>query len=271
MPETRSNPRVALVCALALAALAVTIVRPPIHQWRDYHALADSRGAAGIPNLLNVASNLPFLVVGFLGLRLLSRPSPAFRKSWERGPYAILMGSFVLVFFGSSIYHWNPSDRTLFWDRIPLSLVFSSILGVTIIERMNPKWGARLFLPLVVAGVTSVIYWHLGNAQGHGDLRYYVLLQGGAILSVPLLMFLFPPRYTGGRELLAIVALYGAAKIFETYDAEVYRAGHLVSGHTIKHLLGALAAWQFVAMLRRRRPVETPAPAESLVAPAPQA
>src|SRR5204862_1631631 len=104
-------------------------------QWKDYHALADARGAAGIPNLLNVASNLPFLAVGLLGLRLLRRPSPGFRESWERGPYAILMVAFILVFFGSSYYHWNTNDRTLFWDPVPLALVFSSILGLTIIAR----------------------------------------------------------------------------------------------------------------------------------------
>jgi predicted membrane channel-forming protein YqfA (hemolysin III family) len=271
MAEPRYNPRALVVCAIGLVALAVTLFLPPLRQWRDYHDLADARACGLIPNFLNVASNLPFLVVGLMGLAFLSRSSPAFRESWERGPYAVLMMTFILVFFGSSLYHWNPTDRTLFWDRIPLALVFSSILGLTVIERVSPRWGARLFAPLLAAGVASVLYWHWGNAEGRGDLRFYVLVQGSAILAVPLLMALFPPRYTGGRELLVVVALYGVAKIFETFDKEIFAMGHLVSGHTMKHLLAGLAAWQFLSMLKRRRPVETPAPAETLVAPAPPA
>ena len=164
------------------------------------------------------------------------------------------MIAFVLIGMGSSYYHWDPTNQTLFWDRLPLALIFSSILGVTIIERVSVRWGALLFFPLVAAGVASVLYWHLGNAEGRGDLRFYGLVQGGAILAVPILVLLFPPRYTGARELLIVVAIYAFAKVFEMYDAHVYRLGEIVSGHTIKHLLGGLAAWRFLQMLRHRKP-----------------
>ena len=271
MAGTRYNLKLLLVAGLGFAGLAVAIAFPSLLQWKDTHAFADTRGFSRFPNILNVVSNLPFLVVGFLGLRFLSKPSPGFRESWERGPYAVLMLAFLLVGLGSSCFHWNPCNRTLFWDRVPLALIFSSILGIAVIERVSVRWGARLFLPLVAAGLASVIYWHVGNVDGRGDLRFYVLLQGGAILAVPLLMLLFPPRYSLGQELLVIVGLYGVAKIFETYDAGVYRIGHVLSGHTIKHLLGALAAWMFLSMLQRRRPVEVLTPAETLVAPQPQA
>ncbi len=253
------------MAGLGLVALAATFLLPPIVQWKDYHALADARSVAGLPNALNVLSNLPFLIVGLLGLRFLAKPSDSFRERWERGPYAVLMVAFVLIGLGSSYYHWNPTNQTLFWDRLPLALIFSSILGVTIIERVSVRWGALLFFPLVAAGVASVLYWHLGNAEGRGDLRFYGLVQGGAILAVPILVLLFPPRYTGARELLIVVAIYAFAKVFEMYDAHVYRLGELISGHTIKHLLGGLAAWRFLQMLRRRRPVETlvPSPAQA--------
>jgi len=253
---TRYNPRALLVAGLGLVALAVTIVVPPIVQWKDYHAFADGRGFAGLPNALNVLSNLPFVAVGLLGLWFLRKPSPAVRESWERGPMAVLMIAFLFVGVGSSYYHWQPDNHRLLWDRLGLALIFSSILGITLIERVSLRWGALLFFPLLASGVASVLYWHFGNEQGHGDLRWYILVQGGAVLAVPLLVFLFPARYTGGRELIVVVAIYAVAKVFELYDGGVFRAGHLVSGHTIKHLLSGLAAWRFLEMVRRRRPVE---------------
>jgi hypothetical protein len=248
--------RCLLLGALGLGALAVTLVLPPIAQWADYHDFADARAWGLLPNALNVLSNLPFLVVGGLGLWYLRAPSESFGESGERGPTAVLMLSFVLVGVGSSYYHWQPDDSRLVWDRLGLALIFSSILGITLIERVSLPWGRRLFLPLLGAGVASVLYWHLGTLHGQGDLRYYALVQGGAVLAVPLVILLFPARYSGGRELLVIVALYGAAKVFEIADRQVFQAGHLVSGHTLKHLLSGLAAWRYLRMVRVRRPVD---------------
>ncbi len=256
----RYNPRALFLAGLGLAALAVTLCLPPIHQWNNYHDFADARGFLGLPNALNVLSNLPFLVVGILGLRFLARPpAGAFREPWERGPVAVLMVAFLLVGLGSSLYHWHPNDRTLFWDRLPLAILFSSFLAATVIERVSLRWGAILFFPLVASGVAGVIYWYWTNAAGPGDLRFYLLMQAGSVLAIPLMVLLFPPRYTGGRDLLVVIALYGLAKVFEILDGPVYHAGHLLSGHTLKHLLGALAAWVFLRMIRRRQTLVAPA------------
>jgi hypothetical protein len=252
-----------LLAALGLAAIGLILCLPPIRQKADYHDFADARPFCGIPSALNVLSNLPFLVVGVLGLNLIARPSASFREGWERGPAAVLLVAFLLVTFGSGFYHWNPNDRTLFWDRLPLALVFSSFLGVTLIERVSLRGGALLFVPLVAAGLGSVLYW-----ARVGDLRFYILVQAGSILAIPAMIFLFPPRYTGDRTLLLVVALYGLAKAFEILDGPVYGLGHLLSGHTLKHLVGGLAAWAYVRHLQRRRPARAP---QSLVAPAPQA
>jgi len=252
-----------LLAALGVAAVGLTLCLPPIHQKADYHDFADARAFHGIPNALNVLSNLPFFVVGAMGLKILARPSPSFLEKWERGPVAVVMVAFLLVTFGSAVYHWNPNDRTLFWDRLPLALVFSSFLGVTLIERVSLCGGALLFLPFLAAGLGSVVYWAVA-----GDLRFYVLVQAGSILGIPAMILLFPPRYTGDRTLLLVVALYGLAKTFELLDVPVYRMGHLVSGHTLKHAVGGLAAWTYVRLLQRRRPARAP---QSLVPPAPQA
>ena len=40
----------------------------------------------------------------------------------------------ALTGFGSSYYHWDPNDRTLFWDRLPMALSFMAILAIVIGE-----------------------------------------------------------------------------------------------------------------------------------------
>ena len=249
----RSDPRTLLLVGLGLTAIAVTLALPAIHQWGSYHNFADTRGFRYLPNALNVLSNIPFLIVGAFGLAFVSRPSPSFIASWDRGPAAVLMFALFLTAFGSAYYHWNPNDRSLFWDRLPLGLLFSALLGITIIERVSLRAGALLFFPLVAAGAGSVIYWLVRD-----DLRFYFLIQALAVLAIPLMVALFPPRYTGGRELLLAVALYGLAKVFEVLDEPIYGLGHLVSGHTLKHIFAGLAGWAYLRMLRHRRPMPSP-------------
>jgi hypothetical protein len=56
---------------------------------------------------------------------------------------------------------------------------------------------------------------------------------------------------------IVIVAIYGVAKVAEVGDAAIFEfTGHLVSGHTLKHLIAAFAAWPLVAALDARRSVQ---------------
>ena len=68
--------RTLLLVGLAVAVvLAMSLVKP-IPQPPEYHGFKDARSFLGIPNVLNVVSNLPFLIIGALGLRwALSGPS----------------------------------------------------------------------------------------------------------------------------------------------------------------------------------------------------
>ena len=42
------------------------------------------------------------------------------------------------------------------------------------------------------------------------------------------------------------------AKVAEVLDAPIYAMGGIVSGHTLKHLIAALAAYWLLRMLQRR-------------------
>lgn len=86
--------------AVSLVALPLL---PPIPQDQSYHQFADGRTLSAIPNFWNVISNLPFIAVGAVGL-LRCRDDPT--------AIVLFLGIF-LIGFGSSYYHWAPSDESL--------------------------------------------------------------------------------------------------------------------------------------------------------------
>jgi hypothetical protein len=43
--------------------------------------------------------------------------------------------------------------------------------------------------------------------------------------------------------------------LFETIDKRIFAAGHLVSGHTLKHLAASLSGYWIYRMLKLRRPL----------------
>lgn len=252
MTEARFNRRVSLIAGLATAGLVAILCMDPVPQDPRYHDFADQRPFLGIPHFWNVVSNLPFVLAGAAGLHLLlRRRGGRFHEGWERRAWTVLLAAVFLVGFGSAYYHAAPSDATLFWDRVPMTLMFSAFLAITVGERLRPAWGARLLVPLLAAGLGTLLYWRSMN-----DLRGYGLLQGLAMVAIPAMMLLFPPRYTRNGELWAVVLLYAAAKACETFDVPLHRLfGDQMSGHAIKHLLAGLAAWRFVILLRRREPL----------------
>jgi hypothetical protein len=254
MDAARFNLRVSLVAGFAMAGLVAVLCMDPVPQDPRYHDFADQRPVLGLPHFWNVVSNLPFVIAGAAGLLFLARGGGRFHERWERGAWGGLLAAVFLVGFGSAYYHAAPSSPTLFWDRVPMTLMFSAFLAITIGERIRPAWGARLLVPLLAAGVGTLLWW-----RSVDDLRAYGLLQGLAMTAIPVMMLLFPPRYTRNRDLWWIVGLYAAAKACEALDVPIHRAlGDQMSGHALKHMIAGLAAWRIVAMLRVREPLPTP-------------
>jgi len=72
--------------------------------------------------------------------------------------------------------------------------------------------------------------------------------------------FLHESRYTRGRDIAWVFAAYLLAKVFETFDHQIFALGGLVSGHTLKHLAGALAALLCARMIVLRAPRDAAAP-----------
>ena len=259
--------RLLLIAAVTLAAVAGVFSLPSLPQSQAYHTFADRRPLLGIPNFLNVVSNAAFLLVGVLGVSYLSRRRPdsssdAFIEKRERWPYAVLFLGIALTGLGSGYYHLSPDNARLVWDRLPMTIAFTAILSGTVSERIGVKAGLLSLVPLVLVGMGSVLYWQVTESAGRGDLRPYALVQFYPILAIPLIMLLFPPRYTRSADLLGAAALYALAKVFEALDARIFAAVPIMSGHTLKHLAAALATYQILRMLQKRRPLAARAAAQ---------
>ena len=249
--------KIALLIGISVAAVVVLFWYPPIAQDPAYHNLADQRVIAGIPNFWDVISNAAFLAVGMLGLwhlfQLREDPVCLIEKL-EALPVAAAFAGTVLVALGSAYYHWAPSNETLVWDRLPMTLAFMGIFAMILAERIDVKTGVVLLVPLVIAGVASVVYWQMTEQSGHGDLRPYVAVQFLPMLLIPLLLWLFPPRYTGGRYIVEMIGWYGLAKGFEFLDADIWEwTGGWMAGHALKHFTAAWGIYALVRYLKHRR------------------
>lgn len=198
----------------------------------------------------NADSRAKALGLGFLRGEAGRRAFIDAREAW---PYALFFFAVILVGFASGRYHLAPDNAGLAWDRAAMALAFMAWFAAILCERVSLRAGLLLLPLLLGAGLGSVFYWHLSEAQGMGDLRPYGLIQLAPILLIPLLLGLYPPRYGGGRDILAIVALYLLALLFDFTDRPVFAlSGGLVSGHTLKHIAAALAAMWVVRTLWRR-------------------
>ncbi len=278
--------RARLLVLAAVVAVAVASLLDPIAQDPRYHAFADDRAGAGLPNVANVASNLPFVLVGALGLWR------ARRAARSRLPLLVFFGGVFLTGFGSAWYHLAPDNARLVWDRLPLGASCMALLCVVIDRRLGVVPARRLLVPFVLFGLGSVAWWAWGDMRGVGDLRAYGLAQFFPVLGIVVLLWPLPqqgaPGAAGGPAartagvagdeeaagaadvsgrpdgltaiLCRMLLFYVAAKLAEHWDGEVYEVGLVVSGHTLKHLFAAAAAASLLPLAAPRAP-STEAPA----------
>ncbi|MEQ8766827.1 MAG: ceramidase domain-containing protein [Planctomycetota bacterium] len=212
-------------------------------------AYADQRSWLGIPNAWDVLSNLPFLVVGVFGMWAMRRregtcPIPAWPDRWA---FIALFSGTASVAFGSAAYHLAPSRDRLVWDRLPMSIAFAALLTLAISERFSRRWAQTLFIPLLLLGPATVLFW-----AATGEIRPYGALQYGSLLVIAASLVLFPRRAPGTTYWVLGLACYALAKLLETVDTEVFRATEYVSGHTLKHIASAMGVWCLAMLVRRR-------------------
>lgn len=241
-----------LLILSAVLAAGVIIDQGPISQDVSYHLFVDTREIWAIPNFWNVVTNVPFALVGLLGINQLRKPSkPGFLDSTGMAYNLLFFGTF-LVAFGSSYYHLEPNNQTLVWDRLPMTIAFMALFSIIVSEFITIRSGKALLLPLILAGMLSVIYWHVSEIHGNGDLRFYAIVQFYPMLAIPIILVCFRSKCTHVQAYWWLLVLYITAKIFEHFDGEVYEKLGFISGHSLKHLFAALGIYVLLLFYQRR-------------------
>jgi len=244
---------VALICGIAVLVAAFA---SPISQDQAYHAFGDHRHLLGVDNFWNVVSNLPFVLVGLLGLHECWR-----QTSGGKMPHVVMyeLPSITVTFFagvlltglGSAYYHLDPNNHTLIWDRLPMTISFMAFFSLIIGCHVGYKAAKIMALPLLLAGLGSVVYWRNTEFLGVGDLRPYALVQFLPILLIPVIMTGSGAKALRAAVIWKIIGLYMLAKALEHWDVQIYLGlGSEMSGHAIKHVAASLAT--FVALLEIR-------------------
>ena len=205
----------------------------PLSQPASYHHFADERSLGMLPNASDVLSNLVILAAGLVNFRWVIRhaphPPPQFPAMTVAGP------GLILTAFGSAYYHAAPSDASLVWDRLPMTIVFAGILAMlwTSVTRQRVGWVQMLILIAVSLG--TIEYW-----LAFDSLWPYAILQFGGLAVVV--------GMTVARKVDApfawamVIVFYGLAKIFESLDWQIWAlTGHLFAGHALKHIASGFA------------------------------
>ncbi len=259
------DKRTIILGGAALAAIAGTMLGvEPLSQDPAYHRFADDRTFGGIPNALNVLSNLAFVLVGGLGLTVIFKHRSEPPVNDVGIFYGLFFVGLILTGIGSGYYHISPDNATLFWDRLPMTIAFTGFFSAMLAEMVHRRLSLFALLPLLVVGAASVIYWRWSEGQGYGDLRIYVLVQFLPIGLTVVMLGLYPkpPHFT--RAIVLLIVAYGFAKIAEVLDAPVLAFLKVVSGHTLKHVIAAVGAYALVDMLRRRLRAQAKRPDHSV-------
>ncbi len=244
-----------LIAIVSLAAILLFLVIEPIPQDIAYHLFADDRTWLGIANILNVASNLFFLFAGLSGIYHVLIVKDVHLIHEIKYIYVLFFIGVVLVAFGSAYYHLAPTNASLVWDRLPMSIAFMSLFSFMLAEYISVRL-ARVFFPvLLICGAASVIYWGISEARGEGDLRLYLLVQFLPMVFFPVLLIFFTARYSHSYGYWGLFVAYSLAKLLELFDREVYDFLAVISGHSLKHIVSALGIYILLRACCRRRPL----------------
>lgn len=250
----RIRSRWAVILSITIVAVLAVLFLPSIPQNQNYRDFADNRQLLGIPNFWNVVSNLPFLIVATIGFGLLKKQwnQRLFTDGYEITAYLILFIGVFLTGLGSAYYHLVPDDKRLVWDRIPMTIIFMSLVVIILIGRVGTEVGFRAMWILLLLGIGSIVYWRWTSLLGGGDLRPYVLVQFYSPILALLILYFFPGPYPPTRYIVWMVVFYLIAKVFEYFDKAIYQQTGFISGHTLKHLMAATSLYWILVMLHKR-------------------
>lgn len=216
------------------------------------HPFVDARTLLGIPNAMDVLTNAPLALAGLWGLRALrGRLQPGATQQAAQ----VFFAGLVATGFGSAGYHWAPDAPGLVWDRLGMAVTFSGALALAVAERVGQAAARQALCVLLPLAVLSAIL-----PASNGNVLPWTVLQFGGMAFIVWLALRKPVPGAIGIRLGVLIGLYALAKLLELGDETVFRAtADTISGHSLKHLVAALAAWPVIAALKPRRQAQAPA------------
>lgn len=252
--STRGLEMGLLVACLALLALGAW--GPSITQPSRYHAFADQRDLFGVPNMMDVLSNLAFAGFGLVGAWRIRRLPPGAISPVQRSLADLFFAGLLMTALCSAWYHVQPQDLGLAVDRCGMAIAFAGLLGLAAATRISDRAGQWVTLAVLVCGAWSIWTW----STSANVLPWAVLQYGGIALMLGL-GSLAPRDGALPVSWTTVILVYVLAKVLEQTDAQVYQlTGDLVSGHTLKHIVASFAALPVLrAMSRTSHPLESSA------------
>lgn len=247
------NPRYTSAAFIFFTVFCLTVflsLTYPLHQDPLYHFFADQRSFLGIPNFFNVVSNLGLILVGIAGVMALYKPSFHFPDRSERWIYILFFIFVGLSGLGSIYYHLEPYNMRLVWDRLPIALANVTLVSAVISDRISHRVGMSILPPLLLCALFSVLYW-----QETDDLRLYAFVLFFPLILIPLFLWVYPTRWTQSYLILEALGWVIIMRAFEYFDKPIYALTyHLISGHPLKHLSAAFAAYLILRYTWKRQP-----------------
>jgi hypothetical protein len=258
-PTTPAEQRLLTIAAL-LAALAFTgalwggaiaqllnlqfNAHGHTHLYAHGHPFVDARTLWGVPNALDVLSNLAFIPLGLWGLWSL-RQAPEVPAA-TRQSATVFFAGLLLTCLSSSFYHWAPSAWGLAVDRAGMAVAFAGVLGLAAAERVSLRAAPWVWGSVLAAGLLAIMV----NFAADVVAPWAVVQFGGMAV---VLWAAAQPRQDGalGIRWGVLIAIYALAKLLEQGDEAVFIASHeIISGHSLKHIAASLAALPVISALR---------------------
>lgn len=214
------------------------------HLYAHGHPFVDARVLWGIPNALDVLSNLTFILMGLWGLWSLHR-APDVQRATRHSASVFFIG-LLLTCLSSSAYHWAPSVWGLALDRAGMAVAFAGVLGLAVAERVSLRAAPWVWSGVGIAGLLAILLNYT-----FGVIAPWAVVQFGGMAVA--LWAAVQPKQAGalGVRWSVLIAIYVVAKLFELGDESVFHAtGELMSGHSLKHIVASLAALPVISALR---------------------
>ncbi len=225
--------------------LAIALWGPSLEQPGHYHAFADRRELFGIPNIVDVLSNLAFAGFGVLGLWRIWRIPRCMPSIAQLRLARLFLFGLVATALFSSWYHLQPDDAGLAIDRFGMTIAFAGLLGLAAGTRISDRAGQWIALAVLACGASSIWTW-----SATGNVLPWATLQFGGMALI-LGLGCLPARSNAlPVSWVAVIVLYASAKVLETADVQVYHlTGQWISGHTLKHVVASFAALPVLAAM----------------------